>query len=692
MIEANSSSSESETPLDDAVDRPMNTEAGVPVTAVSQKFSPLRRMRISRKITIGFAILVLLTLIVAGLSYLSSNDASQKIESTNRLRVPIALEAAAAESNLLRMLSTTRGYLALGDERFRNDYLAARIAFESNLDNLEPLLAAEGSEDQLALLGQLRTALNNYGEKAEELFILRDDQLAREPAYKIVATEGTELAGNVLLDTQKLIDDVAKEPAVTDVAVLEDLAEFQSSFLAMLSGLRSYTTTRNRSYRSEYIANSQVNDLAWARLQARLVRGELDEDQQALINTIDENRTAFLVLPEEEIFPVLESDAWRQDLLLFRDESVPLADRMLALLYNITASQQLQLQVELAQGKNSLTNSRQQTLTIGFIAILAGVFLAFVLRANIVGPVSRLTIVSERIRGGDLEAQAIVESADEIGVLALTFNRMTGQLRSTLGQVRQERDRADNLLHVVIPIGVELASEQDFDQMLEKMLVEAKSFCQADAGSLYLRTEDDMLQFVIVRNDAKNLTQGGTSGNAVTFPPLRMVDEHGHPNRQNVAAQVALTGESINIPDVYESEAFDFSGPPLFDEQIGYRTHSMLTIPLKNSLGDVKGVLQLLNAKDPDTGDIIPFDPNLQQMMESFSSLAVAALEAYIREQALRQEIQQLRIEIDEAKLQKTVSETVDSDFFQDLQARAADIRRRRRSNQAEDKTVDSGQ
>jgi CHASE3 domain sensor protein len=666
-----------ETPVLETMAGELHAESNQP-----QSFSLVRRIPISRKLTIGFSILVLLTLLVAALSYFSSDDASEKIEDTNQLRVPIALEATTAKANLLLMLSNTRGYLALGDERFLNDYLAARIAFESNLDNLEPLLAAEGegSQEQLAMLSQLRSALINYGETAEELFVLRDDQLASQPAYKIVATEGTTLAGNVLLDTQKVIDSVAREAAIEDVPLLEDLAEFQSSFLAMLSGLRSYTTTRNRSYRSEYIANSLLNDQAWARLQGRVARGEFDEEQIALLTTIDENRTAFLVLPEAEVFPILESDAWRQDLLLFRDETVPLADDMLALLENITASQQLQLQQELGEGTFSLLQSRQLTLTIGAIAIVIGVMLAYLFRRNIVGPVGRLTAVSERIRGGDLEAQAAVESADEIGTLALTFNRMTGQLRTTLGEVRQERDRADNLLHVVIPIGVELSSEQDFDRMLEKMLVEAKTFCHADAGSLYLRTEDEKLQFVIVRNDSQAIALGGTTGQPVTFPPLRLYDEHGRANQQNVAAHTVHTGQAINIPDVYSAKEFDFSGPRQFDEQTGYRTQSMLTIPLKNSLGDVKGVLQLLNAQDPETGQIIPFDPNLQQMMESFSSLAVAALEAYIREQALRQEIQQLRIEIDEAKLQKTVSETVDSDFFQDLQARAADIRRRRQS------------
>jgi hypothetical protein len=88
--------------------------------------------------------------------------------------------------------------------------------------------------------------------------------------------------------------------------------------------------------------------------------------------------------------------------------------------------------------------------------------------------------------------------------------------------------------------------------------------------------------------------------------------------------------------------------------------------------------MQLINAQD-ETGQIISFDQSLQRMMESFSSLAVAALEAYIREQSLKQEIKQLRIEIDEVKRQKQVEEIVETDFFQDLQAKAREIRRRGR-------------
>jgi len=201
------------------------------------------------------------------------------------------------------------------------------------------------------------------------------------------------------------------------------------------------------------------------------------------------------------------------------------------------------------------------------------------------------------------------------------------------------------------------------------MLLEAKAFCHADGGTLYLRNKDDQLEFAIVRNDLQQIALGGTSNQKVSFSPLPLQDQpKGEPGHCYIAVQVALSGISSNIPN------YNGQSEILRD----YYITSMLTIPLKNNLGQTLGVLQLLNAQDPDTGQVIPFDQNLQQMMESFSLLAIAALEAYIREQNLRKEIQQLRIEIDEVKRQKQVREIVESESFQDLQAKAAEMRRRR--------------
>jgi pimeloyl-ACP methyl ester carboxylesterase/CheY-like chemotaxis protein len=258
----------------------------------------------------------------------------------------------------------------------------------------------------------------------------------------------------------------------------------------------------------------------------------------------------------------------------------------------------------------------------------------------------------------------------------LEKKRLRDQEATYLRQIKQAKKRADDLLHVVIPIGVALTAERDFNRLLERILLEAMTLCGADGGTLYLRTSDGRLKFEIIRNTSLKIAMGGTSGNPIPFAPLRLYNETtGEPNHHYVVTHAALTGASINIPDAYNAEGFDFDGTKSFDRQTGYRTTSLLNVTLKNNHNQVIGVLQLLNAQDSLTGAVIPFDQGQQQMIESLSSLAAAALEGYEREQRLRQQIEELRIEIDEVKKSRQVAEITETDYFQQLQEKARELR-----------------
>ena len=651
---------------------PEETHAQAPTLADKSLGARFKDLDIGRKLAIGFGILVALTFLSAGVSYLGSRQATSKINTTDEVRVPMALDAARAQANLLRMQANVRGYLALGDQEYRDNYHDSKRSFEADLAKLE---SRSSDMDELSnyRLSKLRIAYEEWAELPEHLFELRDDQLDREPAYRLLVITGTQYAGQVLIDINTMIDlQGQSDPTKEGLALLEDMAKFQGNFAAMLSALRGYVTTRNRIYRGEYEVNLTDNQNTWTSLRNQ--RDALTDSQQELFDNIAQNREAFLLLPER-MFETLEGDRWREDLYIFSEEAVPLANTIQQLLNDLVADQQTFLTKDLAAGRQSLTRTSQLILAGGVMAFIFGVAMAYIARGTIAGPVRRLTAVAEQIRAGDLAVLARVESRDEVGILAETFNNMTRQLRRMLRQVRKEKKRADDLLEVVIPIGVELTTEKDFNRLLEKMLLEAKSFCHADAGTLYLRTDDDQLEFVIVRNDTRNIALGGTTGQKVPFPPLPLQDQTvTEPDHRCVATQVALDGVSSNIPNHNRPSHI----------VADYHVTSLLTIPLKNSLDQVLGVLQLLNAQDPETGQIVPFDQNLQQMMESFSSLAVAALEAYIREQSLRQQIQKLRIEIDETKRSREVAKITESDYFQQLRKQAKEFRARSRTDKAE--------
>ncbi|MFM8769043.1 MAG: HD domain-containing phosphohydrolase [Rubrivivax sp.] len=178
-------------------------------------------------------------------------------------------------------------------------------------------------------------------------------------------------------------------------------------------------------------------------------------------------------------------------------------------------------------------------------------------------------------------------------------------------------------------IGSSLSGERDINRLLEKILLAAKAITQADGGTLYTVTEDrQRLQFKILRTDSLNIAFGGSSSLPVPahFKDLPLYLDDGRPNSHMVAAHVALTGQTANIVDAYQETRFDFSGPRRFDAATGYRSTSFLTVPMKNHEGEVIGVLQLLNAIDPDTGSVRAFTPGDQRLAESLGSQAAVAL------------------------------------------------------------------
>jgi len=176
-------------------------------------------------------------------------------------------------------------------------------------------------------------------------------------------------------------------------------------------------------------------------------------------------------------------------------------------------------------------------------------------------------------------------------------------------------------------IGAALSHERDIDRLLEIILVAAKTITHADGGTLYRVTEDERsLRFEILRNDSLGIAMGGTSGNPISFPLLPLRTESGEPNNSMVAAYAAIHQETVNIADAYQAEGFDFSGTRKFDERTGYRSQSFLTVPMKNHENAVIGVLQLINATDPDSGRVTPFSAADQRLAESLASQAAIAL------------------------------------------------------------------
>jgi len=174
-------------------------------------------------------------------------------------------------------------------------------------------------------------------------------------------------------------------------------------------------------------------------------------------------------------------------------------------------------------------------------------------------------------------------------------------------------------LNMVMKLGVELTEVKDVDVLLERILREARSLVNADAGSLYVK-EGEKLKFSYTQNDTqqKKLPPGKKLIYSTFSIPI---------NNQTISGYVANTGEALNIPDAYLLRTgLPYSFNRTYDDLSGYRTQSMLTFPLKTNRGDTTGVLQLINAKD-NKGKVVPFSKKDEPLILHFANMAAVAIE-----------------------------------------------------------------
>jgi len=193
-------------------------------------------------------------------------------------------------------------------------------------------------------------------------------------------------------------------------------------------------------------------------------------------------------------------------------------------------------------------------------------------------------------------------------------------------ETRQQLRLAASELETVNKIGMALSTERNTDALLELILTKSREITCCDAGSLYLSEEEagggKHLVFKLTQNDSQS----------VPFRQFTLPID-----TTNMAGYAAATGGILNIGDVYRIRKLPFRHKREFDQKFGYRTKSMLVVPMKNQKDEVIGVLQLINAKKDAAAkltsparvqeEVIPFSRRSQELASSLASQAAVALE-----------------------------------------------------------------
>ena len=212
-------------------------------------------------------------------------------------------------------------------------------------------------------------------------------------------------------------------------------------------------------------------------------------------------------------------------------------------------------------------------------------------------------------------------NAEELSAL-LRFAAEQHSLRSKTEQLAAALAGKRDDLSKLVDVGLALSAERDLDRLLEKILIEGRRLSNSDAASLFLigRRANAPAQLIF------KLTQNGTLSQN-SFQDQRMPL-----SKASIAGYVALTSTELNIADTYaigDDAPYRFNRS--FDLQMGYRTMSLLAIPMLNHRHEVVGVLEFINRQrkggDEFNPELIAFDEETAVSLRALASQAAVAIE-----------------------------------------------------------------
>lgn len=191
-----------------------------------------------------------------------------------------------------------------------------------------------------------------------------------------------------------------------------------------------------------------------------------------------------------------------------------------------------------------------------------------------------------------------------------------------------EQDKSPSMLERLEQLckhHISLITISETDNLLEQILKGLKTLTHANAGTLYF-LKDDKLSFEFLINDDLNINTAKSNPLKDQINPVPLHDENGKPNEKNIVSFSVLNNVTVNVADAYKSTKFDFSGTRKIDGETGYKSQSLLTIPLRNYENEIIGALQVINKKSELTGEIEPFNRLDQSVAESYAIQAAQLL------------------------------------------------------------------
>jgi len=394
-----------------------------------------RDWSLKRKISVGFGGLILLMAVGMGITLLKLDSVKRVAKSAIEERQPAANYFQRLSQNLNQAIALINGYLLTGETERKTE-------FNEVISNITDRLEGARQQDifkKLGLAGTLLTSqalVQQFHGHANELLKLYDNNQINRGlilASEKLNSQATRFLNNlnILLDG----DDIdTSDPKISRaIAALHNL---RYSWVRMMWSLSLYVnnpTPQMLENFSNFNQRSNVLMAEFNQLDVDIGFGEIEAMQES-------HATYLANLPS--VLEMFKTDEWRADTYLLRTQMQPITDQ-LQTIFEGTADELLNAAFDNSEElTEALYQIRISTISIMGLALLLGMLLAISITRGIVPPIQRLMKAAGLVAEGDLNAEVMVTSTDEIGQLGNSFNAMTDHLR---GAAMKEQQMLDDM-------------------------------------------------------------------------------------------------------------------------------------------------------------------------------------------------------------------------------------------------------
>ncbi|HEC18159.1 MAG TPA: PAS domain S-box protein [Gammaproteobacteria bacterium] len=397
-----------------------------PANSTNTLFNNLFRFRdwsVRRKISVGFGGLLLLMTLGLGITLLTLNNIKRTAASAIELRQPAANYFQRLSQSLNQSIALINGYLLTGEAARKAEFITVTEDIADRMEGVRQHTVFQGLQLE-GIINTSQALFQQFRAYADELFELYDNNQINRGL--IIANEKLNTQAirfltniNILLASNNI--DGTDPKAAQALPLLEDL---RYNWVRMMWTLSLYVNNPTQ-VMMENFKNFNERSIV---LMEKLLRlnpdigfGELEDMQDAYTRYQTE-------LPG--VLKIFQTDEWRADTHLLRTQVQPVTDQ-LQKIFEKTADQLLESAFENGQElTQTMYQTRISTIVFMTLGLLTGALLAITITRGIVPPIQRLMIAAGQVAEGDLNAEVMVTSRDEIGQLGNSFNTMTTHLRA----------------------------------------------------------------------------------------------------------------------------------------------------------------------------------------------------------------------------------------------------------------------